>query len=80
MDPVRLTSMLPQSQMIECENTTTPVLPDDSPAWDGLRGPIAHDIADFLAGKTHGESLLHALYDNILDEPIPERMRELLKK
>lgn len=34
---------------------------------------------DFLDGKTHGEGLFHALYDHVLDEPIPERMRALLR-
>jgi hypothetical protein len=41
--------------------------------------PLEDQIADFLDGKTHGESLLHALYDYVLDEPIPERMRGLFK-
>lgn len=34
----------------------------------------------FLAGKTDGKELLHALYDGILDEPIPQRMRNLLRR
>jgi len=41
--------------------------------------PLKDQIADFLDGKTCGESLLHALYDHVLDEPIPERMRALFK-
>jgi hypothetical protein len=41
--------------------------------------PLEDQIADFLDGRTHGESLLHALYDHVLDEPIPERMRGLFK-
>ena len=32
------------------------------------------DIRDFLNGKTEGEGLLHALYDHVLDEPVPERL------
>jgi hypothetical protein len=40
---------------------------------------VEDQIADFLDGKTHGESLLHALYDHILDEPVPERMRGLFR-
>jgi hypothetical protein len=36
-------------------------------------------IRDFLTGDTHGEDLLHALYDHVLDEPVPESMRALLK-
>ena len=37
------------------------------------------DIRDFVDGKTDGEELLHALYDHVLDEPIPERLRALLR-
>jgi hypothetical protein len=44
-----------------------------------LPPPLEDQIADFLDGKTHGERLLHALYDYVLDEPIPERMRSLFK-
>ena len=40
---------------------------------------MADRIAAFLDGKTHGEDLLHELYDYVLEEPIPESMRELLK-
>jgi hypothetical protein len=38
---------------------------------------IEDQILDFLDGRTHGEDLLHALHDHVLDEPIPERMRAL---
>jgi hypothetical protein len=38
------------------------------------------DIRDFLAGRTDGEQLLHALYDHVLDEPIPERLRAALRR
>jgi hypothetical protein len=41
---------------------------------------VKDQIIDFLDGKSQGECLLHALYDHILDEPIPERMRFLFKK
>jgi hypothetical protein len=40
---------------------------------------LEDQIADFLDGRTHGESLLHALYDHVLDEPVPEPMRGLFK-
>ena len=47
----------------------------------GLTGPLVKArIAEFLDGKTRGEDLLHALYDHILDEPIPQPIRELLNK
>jgi hypothetical protein len=34
-------------------------------------------LLDFLDGRTDGEELLHALYDHVLDEPVPEQMRAL---
>jgi hypothetical protein len=41
---------------------------------------VAASIADFLNGTTCGEDLLHALYDHILDEPIPQPIRALLNE
>ena len=41
---------------------------------------VRDQIVDFLDGKTHGEAVLRALYDHVLDEPIPERMRALFRK
>jgi hypothetical protein len=47
----------------------------------GLTGPLVKArIAEFLDGRTCGEDLLHALYDHVLDEPIPQPIRELLSK
>jgi len=40
---------------------------------------VADRITDFFDGRTHGEDLLHELYDYVLEEPIPQRMRALLK-
>jgi hypothetical protein len=40
---------------------------------------VEEQILDFLDGKTRGGDLLHALYDHVLDEPIPERMRALFR-
>ena len=37
-------------------------------------------IRAFLAGETDGEDLLHAIYDHVLDEPVPDRLRALLKR
>ena len=45
-----------------------------------VRSPVDRDIRDFLAGKTDGEDVLHALYDHVLDEPVPERLRALLRR
>ena len=40
---------------------------------------VEEQILNFLDGKTHGEDLLHALHDHVLDEPVPERMRALFR-
>ena len=40
--------------------------------------PVTDRIAAFLDGRTHGEDLLHELYDYVLEEPIPKRLREIL--
>jgi hypothetical protein len=42
--------------------------------------PVERKIRDFLAGKTQGEDLLHALYDHVLDEAVPERLTALLHR
>jgi hypothetical protein len=41
--------------------------------------PVAARIAAFLDGESDGSELLHALYDHVLNEPIPESMRALLE-
>jgi hypothetical protein len=47
----------------------------------GLTGSaVKTRIAEFLDGRTCGEDLLHALYDHVLDEPVPHPIRELLNK
>jgi hypothetical protein len=38
------------------------------------------EIRDFLAGRTDGEAPLHSLYDYVLDEPVPERLRAALAR
>jgi hypothetical protein len=45
-----------------------------------LADNVEQQIIDFLSGRTHGETLLHALHDHVLDEPIPERMLALLRQ
>jgi len=42
--------------------------------------PVAARIAAFLGGESDGSELLHALYDHVLNEPIPAAMRALLDK
>ena len=41
--------------------------------------PVDRGIRDFLAGKNNGEDLLHALYDHVLEEPVPERLSAVLR-
>jgi hypothetical protein len=45
----------------------------------GETGTIGEQVLDFLDGRTDGEELLHALYDHVLDEPVPEGMRALFR-
>jgi hypothetical protein len=42
--------------------------------------PVDRQIRAYLAGKGDGAELLHALYDPILDEPVPERLSALVKR
>jgi len=41
---------------------------------------VDREIRDFLVGDNDGEELLHALYDHVLDEPVPERLLALLRR
>lgn len=36
-------------------------------------------IRAFLDGKSHGEDVLGALYGAVADEPVPKRLRRLVK-
>ena len=40
---------------------------------------VDRQIRDFLAERNNGEGPLHALYDHVLDEPVPERLRAALR-
>jgi hypothetical protein len=41
---------------------------------------VKASIVAFLDGGTNGEDLLHALYDHVLSEPIPNSMRNILQQ
>jgi hypothetical protein len=43
------------------------------------RGSIDQRIRAFLNGESHGQDVLRALYGDVAEEPIPERLRGLLK-
>jgi hypothetical protein len=45
-----------------------------------VKSPVDREIRNFLAGENDGKDLLHALYDHVLDEPVPERLRALLRR
>jgi len=71
-----------------CNTMSSEVRPERKavPTPGGLPHPalappsVADRIGDFLDGRTHGEDLLHELYDYVLEEPIPQRMREVLDR
>lgn len=42
--------------------------------------PVSDQIDMFLAGETNGRALLEALYGHVLDEPVPERLKALLRR
>jgi hypothetical protein len=42
--------------------------------------PVSSQIEHFLAGNTNGSALLHALYDDTLDEPVPQRLKDMLPR
>ena len=46
---------------------------------DGARNSIDRRIRAFLSGESHGGDVLGALYGSAAAEPIPERLRALLK-
>jgi hypothetical protein len=37
-------------------------------------------IRRFLTGETTGQDALEALYGHVLDEPVPQRLADLLRK
>jgi hypothetical protein len=48
-------------------------------ATGGSRSPIDRRIRAFLSGESRGEDVLGTLYGAVADEPVPERLRVLLK-
>jgi len=69
---------LKRSKIMQLETKSISSLPlSDGARSLEERDTVKEQLLDFLSGRTHGEELLHALYDHILDEPIPERMRAL---
>ncbi len=74
--------------MAQCNSISSEAKPEHKavPMLAGLPQPavapisVVDQITAFLDGRTHGEDLLHKLYDYVLEEPIPQRMREVLDR
>jgi hypothetical protein len=49
------------------------------PTAGGTPNCVDRRIRAFLNGESHGEDVLGALYGHVTAEPIPERLRNLLK-
>ena len=45
----------------------------------GPRNSVDRRIRAFLNGESHGEDVLGALYGDIANEPVPERLRALIR-
>jgi hypothetical protein len=45
----------------------------------GSRNSVDRRIRAFLNGESHGEDVLGALYGGVANEPVPERLRALIK-
>jgi len=53
--------------------------PQSPSVTGGSRNSVDRRIRAFLNGESHGEDVLGALYGNVADEPVPERLRALIK-
>jgi hypothetical protein len=42
--------------------------------------PLSSQIEHFLNGDTTGRALFKALYDHVLDEPVPERLTDMVRR
>ncbi|MBV9522450.1 MAG: hypothetical protein JO010_06640 [Alphaproteobacteria bacterium] len=45
-----------------------------------LTGKASREIEEFLRGLNSGERLLHAIYDRVLEEPVPARLTKLIRR
>ena len=56
------------------------VVLNDRPAlFDQVAIAVDNDIRDFLDGENDGCELFDALYGDVADEPIPQRLTALLR-
>jgi hypothetical protein len=41
---------------------------------------VSSQIEHFLAGDTTGSALFHALYDHVLSDPVPQHLKDMLRR
>lgn len=39
----------------------------------------AREVERFLGGRNNGDKLLHAIFDEVLEEPVPSRLATIMK-
>jgi hypothetical protein len=49
-------------------------------ATPARHGSVDTRIRAFLKGESHGKDVLGALYGDVANEPVPEKLRSLLKR
>ena len=67
----------PDDEAMNANIPTSTTRPHSTTA--GSHGSIDRRIRAFLNGESHGEDVLGALYGRVADEPVPERLRALLR-
>jgi hypothetical protein len=60
-------------------NLQIAITPQVRTGSNGARNSVDQRIRAFLSGESHGEDVLGALYGATAAEPIPQRLRTLLK-
>jgi hypothetical protein len=73
------TSMYPPPVKKIATPMTNPAV-DPSKIAGHLDGSADRRIRAFLSGASDGEDVLNALYGDALAEPIPQRLRDILKR
>jgi hypothetical protein len=65
--------------MCECSEKLMPApVPRVPLRAEATRHEVGGRVTAFLCGRSDGSDLLHALYDHVLDEPIPQSMLAVL--
>jgi hypothetical protein len=64
-------AMMPHMQIVTATQSPSVI--------GGSCNSVDRRIRAFLNGESHGEDVLGALYGNVANEPVPERLRALIK-